>query len=299
MELYKDLTYYSFDHFENAYNVGWVDIDKEKNELYGCNEIIERLIPFLKYPLNTIRSLSDIKKWTYAGEEYTLGFSELRIISDDRKVYAIPNTILYYISEKGYKPPEVFLDALFNGVSSDSNEYSEYLKRYNQKDFWGASEEQKIKVEKIESIIKDKDLNFFEELISNDNGALATVTNYGSLLNCAILNDAEEIALKIIDKGGAITNYNGLELITAIEKKKSSIADKLIEAQIPIRNDVLKFNPLFIAIAYKCNDIAVRLLTEYPELNQSYSNEHVKDCDLLQWCAVCNNLEMFSLIKKY
>lgn len=64
-----------------------------------------------------------------------------------------------------------------------------------------------------------------------------------------------------------------------------------------MRNDSLRSNPLFIAIAYKLNDIAVRILVGHPELNKVYSNEYVRDCDLLQWCVIRDNVEMFSIIK--
>lgn len=178
------------------------------------------MVRFLKYHVNTLRDASAIK-WKCGSEEYTLGYSELRIIAADGKVYAAPDTILYSIREIGYRPSEAFLDALSNGISPESDEYRAYLEKYDRREFWGASEEQKAKIEKMESVIRNKDISAFEELIRNDESYLDIVTNYGSVLNCALKNNAEEIALMSIDKGISLTNFSGTELLTALEKKIS------------------------------------------------------------------------------
>lgn len=298
MRIFKDLTYYSYSHFENAFNIGWVELDKKIGDLYECSELIDMLLPYLEYQLNKVRSISNVKKWNYNDEEYILGFSEFRIISENRVIYAVPDTILYSIKENGYRPPTEFLNALCKGMPPNSDEYKLYLSRYNLQDFWGATDEEKKKIQLVEEIVKSNDVVLFSKCINKDISLLDVITSYGSVLNFAIKNNKEKIALEILNNEISITKYDGLELITAIENNLNNVAEKLIDMNIPMRNDSLKYNPLFIAIAYKCNDIAVRLFLEHSELKQKYTNEFVKDCDLLQWCASCNNIEMFSFIKE-
>ena len=47
-----DMTKYCFQHFENAYNIGWKNNHKSsKQEDYG-KEFIEKLKVFCQYPVN-------------------------------------------------------------------------------------------------------------------------------------------------------------------------------------------------------------------------------------------------------
>lgn len=298
MNIYEDLSYYSNDHFEYSLNVGWIPLNNEKcKEFNNSSIILDKIIPFLDYPFNTVRDNSFVFDWQYNGKTYNLGYSEIRIISSDGQVYASPDTILYSLSSQGYKPPEEFIDAILNGFSVDSDYYKSYVENYNDKNFWGATEKQKKDNLLIEECFNSHDpLKLFKQL-SDGSLSMNAVTNDGSLLNKAIINKNEIIAKWLLNNNFPTQNYFGLELLTAIEYKMNSIANVLIDQKIPMPIHSYGKNPLFRAVLHNNNEIAKRLFLERPELRVKYSNEFVKDCDILQLCANCNNIEMFSFIK--
>lgn len=297
MNTYNDFSYYSKRHFENSINIGWCS-SKNVGPEYDCSEIVNRIIPFLNYPFNTVRGNVDVINWTYKEHKHMLGFSEIRVISSEGTIYAAPDSILQRITHNGYVPPEEFLNALTNGVSPLSNEYRLYIERYNMHNFWGATALQLEEKKKIENLIAIGDNNEILSFLKTNPKFKNVITSQGSILNYAIALNNEELALAFIDAEVPITNYNGLELISAIKNGLYSVSSRLIDLEIPIQNDELDMNPLFIAIAYNQNDIAVRLFLEKPELNVKYNSIYEKECDILKWCASCNNIEMFAFLKK-
>lgn len=118
-EFYKDLTYYSRKHFENAKNVGFIDVRKgsyTKGKV--SNKFIENLKIYIKfatvgfdlngekvkYNFNEDKSTNDICKVEIDGEEITLGYSEIRVLSSNGQVFASPDKIYYYIEKFSYLP---------------------------------------------------------------------------------------------------------------------------------------------------------------------------------------------------
>jgi len=295
---YKDLTLYSARHFENAFNIGWSEKCESDDKICDSRELINLLIPFLEYPLNTVRGGEAIK-WEYNDHKYVLGFSEIRVISNTGIVYAAPNAILHYITANGYIPPKEFVHSLKNGISPLSDEYHSYIRNYGVQNFWGATAEQLEQKETIERIISSDDTALLVSSISNNPNILNVVTSFGSVLNYAICNKKEEMALIILEAGASVTNYNGIELLSSIKHSMYSVSSKLMDLSIPVQTESIGINALFVAIAYKYNDIAARLLLEKPELDRVYTNEYEKDLDLLKWCASCDNIEMFSFIRKH
>jgi hypothetical protein len=136
MSYFEDLTPYSYYHLgvlDNTFNVGWLD----KEHLYPKgiteDEIVEKLwlllhfrvlqlrgfhvcefcVPLSKAPMPAERN----------GEIIHLGFSEIRVIGENGKIYAAPDLIYHYIVSHSYKPPEEFTDALRKGPMPNSVEY--------------------------------------------------------------------------------------------------------------------------------------------------------------------------------
>ena len=56
MNYYEDGTYYSLQHFENAKNIGWIDLESDFNKGKVSEKVIENLWKFLDYPVNVIRT---------------------------------------------------------------------------------------------------------------------------------------------------------------------------------------------------------------------------------------------------
>ncbi len=298
MNIYEDLSYYSNDHFEYALNIGWLPLNNEKSKVQNSNSVlIDKLIPYLDHPFNMVRDNAYKIDWKYKEKAFTLGFSEIRIISPNGQVYASPDTILYSLTSQEYEPPVEFADAVLNGYPADSDYYRSYVDRYNEKEFWGATEKQKQDNLVIEECFNSLDQSRLFKLLKDGVLNMNTVTNDGSLLNKAIINKNENIAEQLLNNDFPIQNYSGLELLTAIEYKMNSIANILIDKKINMPVHSYGKNPLFMAVLHKNNEIAARLFMERPELRVKYSNEFVKDCDILKLCVNCNNVEMFSFIK--
>ena len=122
-EFYKDLTYYLRRHFENAKNVGFIDVRKG-NFTKGkvTNKFIENLklyIKFetlgidlngerLKYNFNEDKSKNDICKVEINGEEITLGYSEIRALSYNWQFFVSVDKIYYYIEKFSKYKQEIF-----------------------------------------------------------------------------------------------------------------------------------------------------------------------------------------------
>lgn len=297
MKIYEDLSYYSNDHFEYSLNVGWVSLKDKADNNYDYSTLLDRMTAYLDYPFNTVRDNSFVIGWKYKEVTYNLGYSEIRVISDDGQVYALPDTVFYSITSQGYKPPDEFINAVLNGCSVNSDIYKSYIKHYNNKDFWGATKKQKDDNLIVEQCFDSDNPSMLAEFLAKDKSNINAVTTEGSLLNKAIINKREKIAEWLLNNDFPIQNYSGLELLTAIKYNMNTIANILIDQNIYMPTHSFGKNPLFMAALHKNNEIAVRLFLEKPELRVKYSNEFVNDCDILKLCASCNNVEMLSFIR--
>ena len=91
-----DMTKYCFQHFENAYNIGWKNNHKSsKQEDYG-KEFIEKLKVFCQYPVN--KDLNGKFRYLDAkeGGKCVTGFGEIRIIDIKNN---ITSGDIYYVEK--------------------------------------------------------------------------------------------------------------------------------------------------------------------------------------------------------
>lgn len=115
---YKDLTCYCLHHFENSYNVGWIDVKDDFPKASLSQEFIAKLWEYIKFPLNVHRSSNDSVLVHYNGEKKTLGFSEIRVLSKDGlKKYAAPDLIFHYVTKYNYCPQRSLLRLSLQGQS--------------------------------------------------------------------------------------------------------------------------------------------------------------------------------------
>ena len=144
----SDMTKYCYQHFENAYNIGWnVNFDStvESKETFD-SIFIEKLTLYCENPLNS--DLNGVCRETEIdGKKYVKGFGEIRIIDLKKKIrYAAPNVIIDDILNGKYIPPIEFVDAVLTGPTFDSEEYQEFYLNYSEKNFWGENEENLKKI---------------------------------------------------------------------------------------------------------------------------------------------------------
>ena len=147
----SDMTKYCYQHFENAYNIGWntnFDSTVESKETFD-SIFIEKLTSYCENPLNS--DLNGVCRETEIdGKKYVKGFGEIRIIDLKKKIrYAAPNVIIDDILSGKYIPPIEFIDAVLTGPTFDSEEYQEFYLNYSEKNFWGENEENFEKIAKV------------------------------------------------------------------------------------------------------------------------------------------------------
>ncbi len=296
MDFFYDGTYYSFQHYENSINIGWI----LSNEIYNNTvneELAEKLMEYIPYSVNTVRGGDYYKKIMFKNKEMLLGFSEFRIIASDGTVYACPDLIIYNILYQNYNPPKEFINAVFNGLSYKTNEYALFIENYNKDSFWGTSKAYAYTSRKILDCIKNNDIESIKSEFKINSDLINIVTEHGSLLNAAIKCNNEQLAMSLINMGIEINKFNGVELLSAIEMQQNEIANILIENNITIRKYSPKVNPLFYAVAKGNNYIAEKLLRSRKDLLRVYSNEFVNECDIVKWSIRCKNDKFLSIIR--
>ena len=279
----SDMTKYCYQHFENAYNIGWnVNFDStvESKETFD-SIFIEKLTLYCENPLNS--DLNGVCRETEIdGKKYVKGFGEIRIIDLKKKIrYAAPNVIIDDILNGKYIPPIEFVDAVLTGPTFDSEEYQEFYLNYSEKNFWGENEENLKKIVKVLELAGD-----FEG-------------PKGSLLNYTITEGKEKEALWLIENGIDINAFDGLELMTAIKKNNNIIAKKLIDEGIVINSREMKDNPLVSAIRFSNAFLVEELMKNYRNLIVTYSNEYVRNCSVLDIAERTKNEKIINIVKKY
>lgn len=297
MDYCEDLSYYSRFHFENARNVGFGRMTgvKKNNQLPA--EFMTRLLKYLKYPLNSVRG-GTFKTVQFENIEYTLGFSEIRVLDGKGRVYAAPDEIVANILTEDYLPPKEFVDAVMYGVSPDSDEYQTYLRRYRPEYCWGASNAYVADVVGLVELISSGNLRQLKKLLEERRELLELVTGNGSLLNEAITRGREDIALYLLDSGISLERFEGIELLTAVESGLESVVIALMDRNIPIKMDRPRNNPLFLAIGRYQNRIAEFLYRTNKSLVTTYNTEFTRDCNILQWTKMCNNTAFMDFLMK-
>ena len=271
----SDMTKYCYQHFENAYNIGWntnFDSTVESKETFD-SIFIEKLTLYCENPLNS--DLNGVCRETEIdGKKYVKGFGEIRIIDLKKKIrYAAPNVIIDDILSGKYIPPIEFIDAVLTGPTFDSEKIAKVLELAG-------------------------DLEGFKDYILN-NDLINIVVPEGSLLNYAITEGKEKEALWLIENGIDINAFDGLELMTAIKKNNNIIAKKLIDEGIVINSREMNDNPLVSAIRFSNAFLVEELMKNYRDLIVAYSNEYVRNCSVLDIAERTKNEKIINIVKKY
>ncbi|WP_025698332.1 ankyrin repeat domain-containing protein [Paenibacillus durus] len=296
---YKDLTCYSLQHFENAKNVGWINKKEDFHKGSVTKEFIEKLWGYIKYPLNTVRDANESKVMLFNGEKVTLGFSEIRVMSEDGKNrFAAPDLIFQYVMEYNYCPPKEFINAVLSGPGPYSLEYKNYMSKYNEQNLWGEDADIVELSEKLRrSIINNND--FIKKTIETDSKCINVLTKEGSLLNVSILNKNIDLAKQLIWMDIDINKFSGVELINAVLNDENELVELLLLKNIMFNLSSPKTNPLFIAVR-KGNFEAVKLLlNKGVDPSIEYSNEFMKNFNVIQLAQKMNQSEIVTLLNEH
>ena len=151
MTYYEDLSPYEyFAHSEplglQPVNVGWLDENKPFPKGETSLEFKAKLFEFRlpKYVVHSTRGVhtcqfcgvSDHEWYEQSKERYgeeaswlSIGDGEIRVIGQST-LYAAPTLIHHYVVEHNYKPPDEFIEAVFEGPAPGSKEHETLLKKY-------------------------------------------------------------------------------------------------------------------------------------------------------------------------
>ena len=140
MTHFIDLTPYSYGAAkspeERALNVGWLvaGVDFETTTSPDP-QFIDCLWRFCKVSIDQTRGFHECEMCcsdaansaSRNGEELLLGSAEIRVVSNDGKLYAAPNLIYHYVVAHNYSPPAEFVHAVLVGPCPPDNTYFELL----------------------------------------------------------------------------------------------------------------------------------------------------------------------------
>lgn len=296
--MYQDFTKYMFQHFENAYNIGWKEnniIKEKKTTNIIDGKFMDNLETFCKFPINISKD-GKCKIIEKDGKKYVKGFGEIRVINSKNNIrYAAPDTILDDIRESIYIPPDEFVKAVKNGPKPDEIEYKQFMLRYTAENYWGEDEEYAKKITHVIRTLK-QGIIALRKNVQYEN-IINCVTEKGSLLNYAIQEKKTEEALYLIESGIEINTFGGIELLNAIINNLTEVAKVLIQKDIYMEKEELKRNPLFQAIRCRNKDIVLKLLDKKKDLVKVYSNEYVKNYTILDAAKRCKDEEIIEIVR--
>lgn len=291
-----DFSKYSYQHYEDAINVGW-NANSDMSTITIDIDFMEKLKCYCDNPVNVDYN-GKIQEIKVDGKKHVKGFGEIRILDlKNEKRYAAPNIIYEEIEEGVYIPPSSFVEAVKSGPLPTEDVYRAFIQRYSADYYWGESEERVNRINLIIYLLKNNNEGFKESI--QDASNLDLVTQRGSLLNYAIIEEKKEEAIALVNKGIDINIFEGVELLSAIEKGYTDIADLLIDKDIVMDVSELKVNPLVSAIRFHDNYIAEKLLKKNPELLITYSNEFVRDCTMIDIAKRFNNENIIGVLNQY
>ncbi|KRD58285.1 hypothetical protein ASE40_18300 [Flavobacterium sp. Root935] len=303
MEFYKDLTYYSKLHFENALNIGWINETNTFIKGKTPDLFLQKLEEYILEPFNTTRGYlkcdlckSDSFKISILNQDINLGFSEIRVISEDGKQrFAAPDMIYHYIKDHNYSPPIEFIEAVINGPKPNSKKYQRFIKRYKKEFLWGEDEETVKTTLEIENKILSNNITA-EKILSKNPNFINLVTKNGSLLNVAIKAKNLKLALFLLKQNLDINKFNGIELTSAIDVFENHLIEFLISKGIKI--DLTTWsNPLFKAISIGNIDAVEILIKNGIDYQIEYSNPYVKNMNAIKFAAYCKKDDIANFLK--
>lgn len=291
---YRDLSKYQFLHFENALNIGWHN-NKQKvvtSEInYIDNEFLRKLKIHCAQPLNRVRC-GKHRYFEVNGKKQVEGFAEIRILDLDNNIrYASPNIIYRDILDGLYVPTIEFVFAVKNAPLPNDKIYTNFISRYTKEYFYGESEDLSMK---IKSMILEINNGNSERYFNEFPNMIDTVTENGSILNMLIMKSQDKEVEFILNTDFNLNAFQGTELLTAIEMKKSRFAKLLINKNIEIVTNQIQTNPLYSAIRYGEIDIAKQLILTRKDTIRNYQSKPT----LIEIAEKYNNLELIELIIK-
>lgn len=139
MTLYHDLT--SYDFWEDAKrpytrNVGWISALEKFPTAIPSEEVLDRIWAASTVRVAISRGIHECDHCRKYGRkpvferhglELALGTSEIRVFSNQLTSFAAPDLLYHYVAVHHYRPPEMFIEALFEWPLPPADRYFERL----------------------------------------------------------------------------------------------------------------------------------------------------------------------------
>lgn len=290
MSYFKDLTKYSYLHYENSKNIGWLDKDYSYSKGKVCKEFMDNLWEYLHLNLNQSRGYHSCNLCSVLGEgafiatnkdkSVKLGFAEIRVLSENGTcVYAAPNLIYHYILNHEYKPPEEFIQAVLNGPKPGTNEYKKFLTSFKEYTLCGKN-------------MNDIKINLWGESMDN----IKIIKEFHN----AIKEGNLEIIIKLFSLGEKWLNScipSSKWLYIASSEGQFEIVKYMISSGFKMDVSQITSNPLFGAINGGYIDIVKLLIESEMDISVKYNNEFIKNMDALTFASKKGRTEIVNLLQ--
>ena len=299
LELYSDNTYYSRYHFEQAQNIGWVCNQNKRRNVNVSEDFLNHLWLYIQCPFHTQRTYP-YHLLMYKNKQMKLGFSEIRVLGKDvLERYAAPDMIFAYIMEGRYTPPVSFEKAVLEGPKPGSVEYNRYLSRYHKAYLWGEDNETVMQSKILRSYIIEGRNEQVIQMLNQSRETIDIITHEGSILNTAILYGNWSIAEYSIEADLNINKFSGIELVNAAAQNAFTIVSMLFAKNINLDLASSRTNPLWAAVRNQNIDM-VKLLLHYGiDPGLKYSNEFMKEMDVLQLARKINSNPIIEILTSH
>lgn len=138
MAYFEDLSVYTYSEYFSsgeALNVGWLD----SSHIFEKAPLIEELLVALwtvstvsvamsrGFHLCDLCAENNLAIEQRHDQKLILGGAEIRVFSNDGRVYASPNLIYHYVRVHNYKLPNEFISALMEGGGTINERYFDNL----------------------------------------------------------------------------------------------------------------------------------------------------------------------------
>lgn len=149
MTYFADLSEYTYGGSQFARrgtrNVGWLGRGHRFPTKQPSDEILDLLWGFCSISVALARGGHNCELCPSGtanfpernGQKLFLGAAEIRVLSEDGRIYAAPNLIYHYVLVHRYQPPDEFTEALCTGPRPPQPEYFEQLEKLGLK--WKAT----------------------------------------------------------------------------------------------------------------------------------------------------------------
>lgn len=158
--------------------------------------------------------------------------------------------------------------------------------------------------EKLNSIldaIRNTNLDFIKDFISNNHDEINTITELGTMLQIASRRGKIDIVQCLIKNGADVNIGGGIAnspLVDAVIKGYYDIVELLCSNGAILDTKTFSNNPLFTAIAASHDEIAIKLIDHGIDITAKYDIGDIDGCDAMEYARQYGRTEIYEYLKE-